>query len=150
MRLPVWARTSGPLARHGAACPKGTIRRGAFEQLEERAMLSVVRIASWNTLNGPNDAEGQAAFATVLGATGEASLAGNASVDLSGWLLDDEDAANWSPIPARVVLAIGLGGGVVRQRVHPRRDVPCGVAGADGRTRDRHRLGQPRPLPQRH
>ncbi len=56
----------------------GRCQRFAFETLEERALLSVMRLASWNTLNGPNDAAQQMAFETVLGAIGTASLAGNA------------------------------------------------------------------------
>ena len=41
-------------------------RRLLFEELERRDLLAVMRIVDWNTLNGPNDAAGDANFRTVL------------------------------------------------------------------------------------
>ena len=37
-------------------------RRLLFEELERRDLLAVMRIVDWNTLNGPNDAAGDANF----------------------------------------------------------------------------------------
>ncbi len=52
-------------------------RRLGFEVLERRDLLAVMRIVDWNTLNGPNDATGDANFSTVLQAIGDETVAGN-------------------------------------------------------------------------
>ena len=56
-----------------------TLRRHrlAFERLERRDLLAVMRIVNWNTLNGPNDAAGDANFQTVLQAIGNETVQGN-------------------------------------------------------------------------
>src|SRR3954468_17686272 len=52
-------------------------RRLLFEELERRDLLAVMRIVDWNTLNGPNDATGDASFRTVLQAIGNETVQGN-------------------------------------------------------------------------
>ena len=52
-------------------------RRLLFEELERRDLLAVMRIVDWNTLNGPNDATGDANFRTVLQAIGNETVQGN-------------------------------------------------------------------------
>jgi endonuclease/exonuclease/phosphatase family metal-dependent hydrolase len=52
-------------------------RRLHFESLERRELLAVMRIVDWNTLNGPNDATGDANFQTVLQAIGNETVQGN-------------------------------------------------------------------------
>src|SRR6187401_1239652 len=52
-------------------------RRLSFESLESRNLLAVMRIVDWNTLNGPNDATGDANFQTVLQAIGTETVQGN-------------------------------------------------------------------------
>ncbi len=49
----------------------------AFEPLERRDLLTVMRIVDWNTLNGPNDATGDANFSTVFQAIGNETVQGN-------------------------------------------------------------------------
>ena len=61
------ANTGAPLRR----------RRLGFEVLERRDLLAVMRIVDWNTLNGPNDAAGEANFQTVLQAIGNETVQGN-------------------------------------------------------------------------
>jgi len=51
--------------------------RLSLEQLERRDLLSVTRLAAWNTLNNPNDAGSAADFSTVLAAIGNATVEGN-------------------------------------------------------------------------
>ena len=51
--------------------------RLGFETLERRDLLAVMRIVDWNTLNGPNDAAGEANFQTVLQAIGNETVQGN-------------------------------------------------------------------------
>ncbi len=50
-----------------------------FELLEDRRMLSVLRVATWNTENRPNVAADDADFRTVLQAIGNESVAGNSA-----------------------------------------------------------------------
>jgi endonuclease/exonuclease/phosphatase family metal-dependent hydrolase len=52
-------------------------RRLLFEELERRDLLAVMRVVDWNTLNGPNDATGDANFRTVLQAIGNETVQGN-------------------------------------------------------------------------
>ncbi len=52
-------------------------KRLRFEALERRDLLAVVRLAAWNTLNGPNDAADDANFSTVLAEIGSETVAGN-------------------------------------------------------------------------
>lgn len=52
-------------------------KRLGFEALERRDLLSVARIVSWNTLNGPNDALSDTDFETVLEAIGNETVEGN-------------------------------------------------------------------------
>src|SRR5262245_44813508 len=52
-------------------------RRLLFEELERRDLLAVMRIVDWNTLNGPNDATGDANFSTVLQAIGNETVQGH-------------------------------------------------------------------------
>ncbi len=49
-----------------------------IELLESRNLLAVMRIVDWNTLNGPNDATGDANFSTVFQAIGNETVQGNA------------------------------------------------------------------------
>jgi endonuclease/exonuclease/phosphatase family metal-dependent hydrolase len=49
----------------------------SFELLERRDLLAVMRIVDWNTLNGPNDAAGDANFQTVFQAIGNETVQGN-------------------------------------------------------------------------
>ncbi len=51
-------------------------RRLRCERLESRHLLAVVRLASWNTLNGPDDVASDADFATILEAIGNEAKAG--------------------------------------------------------------------------
>ena len=52
--------------------------RLAFEPLESRRLLAILRMASWNTANNPDDAFEDAEMATILEAIGNESVAGNA------------------------------------------------------------------------
>jgi len=52
-------------------------RKLHFESLERRDLLAVMRIVDWNTLNGPNDAAGDANFQIVLQAIGNETIQGN-------------------------------------------------------------------------
>lgn len=52
-------------------------RKLNFESLERRDLLAVMRIVDWNTLNGPNDAAGDANFQTIFQAIGNETVAGN-------------------------------------------------------------------------
>jgi endonuclease/exonuclease/phosphatase family metal-dependent hydrolase len=58
-------------------CPASFGRRLLFEELERRDLLAVMRLVDWNTLNGPNDASGDANFQTVLQAIGNETVQGN-------------------------------------------------------------------------
>ncbi len=53
-------------------------RRLRYESLEDRLLLSVMRVAAWNTLNNPNDLVADADFATVLAAIGNQNVLGTA------------------------------------------------------------------------
>lgn len=53
-------------------------QRLRIEWLERRDLLAVMRVVDWNTLNGPNDATGDANFSTVLQAIGNETVQGNA------------------------------------------------------------------------
>lgn len=48
-----------------------------LESLEHRCLLTALRLASWNTLNGPNDPTQDADFATILQAIGSETIQGN-------------------------------------------------------------------------
>ncbi len=48
-----------------------------IELLESRNLLAVMRVVDWNTLNGPNDATGDANFSTVFQAIGNETVQGN-------------------------------------------------------------------------
>jgi endonuclease/exonuclease/phosphatase family metal-dependent hydrolase len=50
----------------------------AFEVLERRDLLAVMRIVDWNTFNGPNDATDDANFRTIFEAIGNETVQGNA------------------------------------------------------------------------
>lgn len=52
-------------------------KRLCFEALERRDLLAVMRIVDWNTLNGPNDAAGDANFQTIFQAIGNETVQGN-------------------------------------------------------------------------
>ena len=52
-------------------------RQLLFETLERRDLLAVMRIVDWNTLNGPNDAAGDANYQTILQAIGNETVQGN-------------------------------------------------------------------------
>ncbi len=52
-------------------------RRLGFESLERRELLTIIRLADWNTLNRPNDATDVANFTTILAAIGNETVAGN-------------------------------------------------------------------------
>src|SRR5262249_37475355 len=52
-------------------------RRLAIELLERRDLLAVMRIVDWNTMNGPNDAAGDANYSTILQAIGNETVQGN-------------------------------------------------------------------------
>lgn len=48
-----------------------------IELLESRNLLAVMRVVDWNTLNGPNDATGDANFSTIFQAIGNETVQGN-------------------------------------------------------------------------
>ncbi len=52
-------------------------RRLAFESLERRDLLTIIRLVDWNTLNRPNDATDVGNFQTILAAIGNETIAGN-------------------------------------------------------------------------
>ncbi|HEX4415432.1 MAG TPA: lamin tail domain-containing protein [Lacipirellulaceae bacterium] len=52
-------------------------RRLAIEALEHRNLLAVMRIVDWNTMNGPNDAAGDANYSTIFQAIGNETVQGN-------------------------------------------------------------------------
>jgi len=52
-------------------------KRLAFEALERRDLLAVMRIVAWNTLNGPNNETADANFSTILEAIGNETVQGN-------------------------------------------------------------------------
>ena len=52
-------------------------RRMAFELLERRDLLTMIRLVDWNTFNNPNDPADEANFATILGAIGNEAIGGN-------------------------------------------------------------------------
>src|SRR6476620_4511880 len=52
-------------------------RRLVIEALERRDLLAVMRIVDWNTMNGPNDAAGDANYSTIFQAIGNETVQGN-------------------------------------------------------------------------
>ncbi len=52
-------------------------RRLLFETLERRDLLTVMRVVDWNTMNGPNDATGDANYQTIFQAIGNETVQGN-------------------------------------------------------------------------
>ncbi len=52
-------------------------RRLVIETLERRDLLTVMRVVDWNTMNGPNDATGDANYATIFQAIGNETVQGN-------------------------------------------------------------------------
>ncbi len=49
----------------------------AFEYLERRDLLTMIRLVDWNTFNNPNDPADEANFATILAAIGNETIEGN-------------------------------------------------------------------------
>ncbi len=68
MRLSTWTRN------FSRQITKTSLR---FECLEDRYLLSAVRLVSWNALNGPNDGSSDANFSTILSAIGNETVQGN-------------------------------------------------------------------------